>query len=225
MVFTPASESCVCLLDQGVLLRNAHRAGRGLLPGSVSHPWLTRRREPSMARYRNPRPARRTEADSARLLPAGDSVSTRSRGANGCGSGLTAGSRVERAMDGARPSQGRVSRDGVRGTAAHPCERHACFAWPDRAAALTEGRAATGWQAAAHPKCGSISQLHGPPGAALRKSLSLVQVSRPEQGTARRPVRSSRNCGLRSAARARSATARNTQAPVRRPWSRRRSVP
>ncbi len=79
-------------------------------------------------------------------------MSTRSRIAKVRDSGLTAGGRVERAMDGARPSQDRVRMDGVARHAAHPCERHACFAWLGREAVLTEGGAATGRQAAAYSK-------------------------------------------------------------------------
>ncbi len=60
---------------------------------------------------------------------------------------MAAGGRAERAMDGARPSQGRVSVDCLRGTAARPRERPARCAGPDREAALTEGKAASGRQA------------------------------------------------------------------------------
>src|SRR5690606_17919794 len=50
---------------------------------------------------------------------------------------LTAGSRVKQDTDVLRASQGRVSTDALRGTAARPCERPARCARPDRAAALT----------------------------------------------------------------------------------------
>src|SRR5690606_20623285 len=62
---------------------------------------------------------------------------------------LAAGDRVKQDMDVLRASQGRVSADDSRGTAARPHERPARRAGRDRAAALTERRAIPGRQGTA----------------------------------------------------------------------------
>ncbi|HRP73877.1 MAG TPA: hypothetical protein PK743_14745, partial [Luteimonas sp.] len=60
-------------------------------------------------------------------------------------------------MDVLRASQGRVSADGLRGTAARPRERPACCAGPDREAALIERRAIPGRQGAASARSRAVN--------------------------------------------------------------------